>query len=256
MRDLTYSPGELEAQVRMLRTTHNRAVLLVEGPDDSRFWRMWVTEGSCEVLICGGKSNALGALARVEASGLTGVVAVVDDDCDSLLGRAPESVNACVTHARDLECMLLQTGALGRVLVEYGDPARIQRFEREHGPVVEALLTRALPFGRLRWLARRESLPVDFKRLHPRQFTEASGWRFDPVALHAVVVQQGHAPDLPALEDALRSLGEAEPWKVAHGHDTVRLLSIGLHRALGDREPGEEVLARALRLAVDHAELQ
>lgn len=57
---------------------------MVEGTDDSRFFRSRICEGDCEIVIAEGKLNVLGALEQLRAGPRRDVAAVVDDDCDSL----------------------------------------------------------------------------------------------------------------------------------------------------------------------------
>jgi len=81
-------------------------------------------------------------------------------------------------------------------------------------------------------------------------------WTVDVPSLHAAVVAQGHFADAASLAAALDTLPAADPWLVVQGHDLVHVLSIGLARVLGLREPGSDRIGAALRLAVDRAELE
>jgi hypothetical protein len=249
-------PGEVEAEVLMMRQVHKGSFLIIEGEDDAKFWAAWVRQPHCELVIAGGKATVLGAVARLDGRGFSGAVDVVDDDCDTLLNRRPSGPNVCVTHARDLEAVLLRTpSAVHRILAEYGEPPKVASCASIRGNVVAALLENCLPYGRLRWLAYREQKDIRFKQLSPARFVEAASWRVDVPALHAEVVAQGHYPDISTLEAALSSLGTADPWLVVQGHDLVHILSIGLKRVLGSREPGSAKVSAALRLAVDRAEI-
>ena len=99
-----------------------------------------------------GKTNVVEGIARLRASEREGVLGVVDDDYDSLLGVRERAANVVVTDAHDLECLLCRSRALDTVLVEYGSGRKIRRFEEEAGiDVRTGLLERASVFGKIRW---------------------------------------------------------------------------------------------------------
>jgi hypothetical protein len=115
------SPAEIENEVRMQRQLHAGSFLVVEGDDDHRFWSSRVATCCCELVIGDGKPNVLGALERLDRTAIDGVLGIVDDDFDALEGRVLPSPNLVVTETHDLECLLLRSPALNRVLAELGD---------------------------------------------------------------------------------------------------------------------------------------
>jgi hypothetical protein len=256
------SPGEIEAEVLMTRTVHKGSFLLVEGPDDLKFWRPRILDGKCELVDTQGKPNLLGAVGRLDTRGFTGMLGVIDDDGDSLDDdwRCP-SRNLVVTDARDIECMLLRSPALERgVLAELGNPEKIDRFQQQSGVSVrERLLENGLAFGRLRWLSKRQGWGLDFGKLKPERepFLSRETWRVDEtVLLREAASLQGaaSADDLRALLDALPP---ADPWCVCQGHDLVEILRLGLLKVLGDLKPshGKDQVASLLRAAFHDAHL-
>jgi len=144
--------------------------LLLEGEDDHRFWDRRVSQG-CELVIGDGKQNVEGAVRRLDTRRFSGALGIVDADFDRLQGRALPSPNLLATDAHDLECVLLRSPALDGVLAEYGDRAKIRRFEATQGGTVrDALLARGLIFGRLRWLALRRGWNLPLRRVGSRAF--------------------------------------------------------------------------------------
>ena len=140
----------------MKRQLRRGSFLVIEGPDDLRFWQSRVAPAHCELITGDGKQNVEGALVRLDQRGFAGVLGIVDDDFDALVERPLPSFNLLATDAHDLECVLLRSSALERLLAEYGDPAKIRRFEDAQDCTVRtALIERGLVFGRLRWLALR-----------------------------------------------------------------------------------------------------
>lgn len=248
------NPGDLFAELLMSRTGFDGSLLVVEGDDDSRFWRRKVADGLCELVIAGGRRNVEGLIAKVDARRFSGALGLVDADFSGIEGASP-SPNLIYTEDHDLEAMLLQSSALDAVLVEYGDRSRIEAFEGRTGQRVrEALLARGLPFGRLRWLSQRRSLRLDFERLKPARFVERSGWYLDVDSLHLEAARLcGLSPaDLRLHLDALP---EAPSWALCQGHDLLHILNIGLAGALGNSYPGHDTLGKMLRQAIQTHEL-
>ncbi len=251
------SPGTIVAEIKMRRMFHGGAFLLVEGADDVRFWASRRHAG-CELLDGEGKPNVLGAIQRVDAAGVAGALGLVDDDGDMLTGARVESGNLLYTDAHDLECLLCRSSALDKVLAEYGDPAKIRRFETAHGDVRNALLERALVFGRLRLAARlaRPAARLDVKI--PR-FLKPDTWA---VEANDKALVRASVPDSPddarAITSRLVQLPLADPWYVVRGHDLIEILVIGLRRVLGDlpAQTGAKQIASVLRVGMTPEDLR
>lgn len=250
-------PGEVEAEILMTRETFAGAFLILEGEDDSRFWKPRVSQSNCEIVIGGGKAAVVGGIKRLDARFFRGVVGLVDDDCDRLRGISHGSANIVHTDARDLEGVLLRSGALDKALSEFGDPGKISEFERADGKrVAQALLERALPLGTLRWYSYVTNVGIDFKSLHPARFINQATWSFDRIALIDAAIELGGLPPRATLESKLSELKAQDPWHACQGHDLVAILSIGLAQRLGNKNPGYERIAGVLRAGLEDAELQ
>lgn len=163
-------PGEVVAEAIMTRMAFAGTLLIVEGDDDSRFFRGRIDKKACDLIIAGGKLAVVGSIERLDAQHFRGALGVCDDDCASLDGHQPLSPNLVITEWRDLDTFLIQSPALERILAEYGDKNAIQKLESSHGPLKDNLMRLALPFGRLRWLSVREGLGLDFEKLKPFRF--------------------------------------------------------------------------------------
>jgi hypothetical protein len=249
--------ASVATEIRMTRVHHDCAFLLLEGADDGRFWAGRVRE-TCGLLIAGGRSTLLDALAIIDARPIAGVVAVADPDYDSLQGTLPASANLVFTDAHDLETTLASIGALRRVVYEFGDAAKISAFEqRKSDPVALALAKLTAEFGRFRWLNVRRAAPVSMEWLKPKAYLDIRDLSISRTRLARDAVSAGLAPDPTTLANELAALPAADPWLVAQGHDLLEVVTVALRRVLGSLPStrGVNDVASALRLAADGQEL-
>ena len=251
-------PGSIVAEIKMTRMVHDGAFLVVEGVDDIRFWRTR-RHDTCQLVDGEGKNNVVGAVGRLNAEAIRGVLGIVDDDYDSLLGINCTTRNLVATDAHDLECILCRSSALDTVLAEFGVASKIQEFERVTGADVRTgLLERTLVFGRLRWAARCHNLRIAPKAIRIPRFVDIDTWTVDSDQLVRAVLPSGSSHDCDVLKHRISALPVADPWRVAHGHDMIQILRIGLMNVLGKlpASKGSEDIARVLRAAVALEELE
>ena len=250
------TPGTLVAEIKMSRMSHEGAFLLVEGKDDIRFWTPTSRRhANCELVDGEGKRNVIEGIQKLDATSFVGVLGIVDSDYDPLIGISIESENLLLTDAHDLECLLCRSSALDKVLAEYGNRPKIERFENKTGDDVRTgLLERALVFGRLRWAAVRSDPVIDLGGLRVPRFVDEKTW--------IVASEELLCETLPgSSDDALelkRCIDELDPWYVVHGHDMVEFLRIGLRHTLGDipASVGVKEIGRMLRAAMTPDDLQ
>ena len=250
------SPGTLVAEIKMLRSSHDGAFLIVEGKDDLRFWRPRRHSG-CDLIDGEGKPNVIGTVQRLDAARFGGALGVVDSDFELLTGRRFESSNLLYTDAHDLECLLCRSSALDKVLAEHGDPGKIRRFESAGMDVRTALLERALVFGRLRLAALLAQPTIDLA-IKVQRFLDQSTWGVDEEALIRDAVPVSSHDDVRALTSRLAQLPEADRWYVARGHDMIEILRTGLRSVLGDlpTHVGTNDVARLLRAGMTPDDLR
>ena len=251
------APGGLVAEIKMRRTQHDGSFLVVEGRDDVRFWKPR-HHHSCRLINGGGKPNVVHGLIRLDEIDYRGVLGLVDSNHDHLFGVSLASPNLVATDAHDLECLLCKSAALDSVLAEHGDASKIDRFEQQHGADVRAaLLERGLVLGRLRWAARRFEPNISLRHIRLERFVDEKTWTIDEQELIREAVRTA-AIDAQELQDEIAQLPAADPWHVAHGHDLIELLKIGLRHVLGSlrRNIGVEGIARLLRQAMPLRDLR
>jgi len=203
--------GIIENEIIMHRQVHPGSFLILEGPDDQKFWRPWVAPRRCELVVGDGKPNVEGAITRLDTRNFSGALGLVDADFDRLQDQTLPSPNLLATDAHDLKCVLLRSAALERVLAEYGNPAKIRCFEATRGSRVwDALLARGLIFGRLRWFALRQDWSLPFTKLTPEGFTNRDTWEVDRDGLYAVAVAAGVLQSTDTVQAAIAALPDAD----------------------------------------------
>ena len=253
------APGTLVAEIKMNRMSHDGSFLIVEGKDDMRFWTSRRhTHTSCKLVDGQGKRNVVEGIQRLEAASFAGVLGIVDSDYDPLNGMGAESENLLTTDAHDLECLLCRSSALDKVLAEYGNRAKIAKFENETGVDVRTgLLERTLVFGRLRWAAVRCHPMIDLGELRAPRFVDEDTWSVS--SEESICDTLIDSPDRAlALMQRINDLPEADPWYVVHGHDMLEILRIGLRHVLGEMPTSKGVkdIGSGLRLAMSQEDLQ
>ena len=102
----------------MRRMLHRSAFLVLEGVDDVRFWKTR-HHLDCVLIDAEGKPNVVHGIARLNAGRMEGVLGIVDDDYDSMLGVSYDvRCNMAATDAHDLESLLCRSSALDSILAE------------------------------------------------------------------------------------------------------------------------------------------
>lgn len=225
--------------IQLLRGFENQnSFLLLEGEDDSKFWKMRISAENCKIIICNGKKHIVAVIEKISKEKITGVLGIVDDDFDSLEGKTLDLPNLIATETHDLECLLLCSQAFEKVLAEYGNPVKIKKFKQvEARDLRESLLMRGIIFGQLRWLSLKHCFKINFDRLPPNKFIN-DDWRVDETSLFNNIIQilnqSGHTLTNDQLNDLIRSLPhDADLWKMCQGHDLISILAIAFRKVLG-----------------------
>ena len=239
------NPGNIVAEVKMERVD-DRSVLIVEGDDDTRFWEP-LKHSACALVAGEGKPNVMAAIQCLDGD-VGGVLGIVDEDYDCLMGKGLGSSNLVAVSPHDLECFLLcQAPAFDSVLAEFGTRKKIDAFEaREGSDVPTALLRRASAFGQLRW-AHACGLSIRSEEIRISRFLDEGTWQVDREGL----TRAAAAGLEDELERCIGRLPQVQPWRLVRGHDVLAVLRIGLRNVLGDlpSSVGVPDIARVLRVA-------
>lgn len=251
-------PVVIANEIRLKRSQHRGAFLLVEGRDDRLFCERFVDSSGCKIVVGEGKESICDVLAILDEYHFTGALGLVDSDFDRIEGRVHGSPNLLSPDLHDLECMLLRSKALDMLIIELGSREKLQRFGRD---VRDTLLMAAFPIGCLRLHSKQAGLNLKFDGLNYACCIDQNSLSVDPAALVEEVKNRSQRQDIPldALTDAI-SMIEAEghdPWELCSGADLLGIFSVGLRRALGTNsttDVSHDQLRRELRLAYSEQE--
>lgn len=246
--------------VRMTRTLHKGAFLIVEGDTDARVYKRFVDETDCKVIPANNKDNATEVLKILENESLEGILVIVDADFWHLEGIKTNSVNLFLTDTHDLETMIISnTEVLQKVLSEFGSTNKINQL---HHPVIQMVLEATLPIGLFRWVASpsKENLPLKFRDLSFENFVDVPKLKVNINKLLEEVKANSGDPEIDeqSIKNKIKSLKKEnlDPWQVCSGHDMVQILAIGFRFVFGNRKTGTltaEVLEGMLRVAYEYS---
>jgi hypothetical protein len=177
-------PFQLANEVRLKRSQFPGAFLLLEGPDDSRFYRRFVDLNRCHLVVCFNKQNVISAVKILEADGLSGVLGIVDQDFDGLDNKKPDCQGLVTSDCHDLESTLIRSSSFEAVLHEHASDEKLKKFEDNYGgPLRDWLLASARPLGYLRWNSIRMGLNLAFEGIRFSHFVDSHSLVLDPSSL-------------------------------------------------------------------------
>lgn len=246
--------ADLLAEVVMASTNHDGPFLIVEGPTDQRFLEMRV-DAAVYFVQAGGKTTCL-ALVRALNSEIRkfNYLGIADEDFDWLDPETAE--NLVLTDTRDLECILIRSSALDSAMVELSDPARVDHFIQENGiGIREAVLRKALFFGRIRTLAFQKGSTVCLDEIKPSRFCNRD-WTYDEDACARACVRIGLADSVHALLSEANGIVAPTDWHFARGHDLVDILVGGLIHSLSGKTHAKNHVEALLRQSMQRLELE
>jgi len=243
------TPGIIVSEIRLMLPTSKKVHFLVEGEEDSRFWKPRVSNSAVSIVNCEGKPNLFGATDLLMQSELKCISGIYDPDFDRLMGVEFRRSILAQTDANDLELTLMLSDALSLVLSELADEALLSDFENASGSTVIDHLERvSRHFGELRFLNRILDHRVDFDKLSPYRFVSNEQWELDLTGLRSEYAALSGVPIevLPTLISSHCPQGVA--WQLSQGHDTLRILACGLRQRIGKRQIKEKDLLGYLRV--------
>ena len=242
-------------QISMNRSLFKGTMLISEGNTDQRLYSKFTDPRNVRIIPAHSKSNVLSVVNKMAARRDGKVLGIVDRDLDEMKGRMI-SPPIFYSDYRDLEMMLINSDALDDVLTEYGDPDRIRRFEKQYGPVKNAIISAAYPVGLLMYVSFIRGYNLNFKDLDFRDFVDKRTLKVDDSKMIQAVISNtlGSEISRKGVQKDLANQYSSHPEKeaIARGHDAVEILLIGLKDIFGSYNASslnKNALGGVLRIA-------
>jgi hypothetical protein len=253
-------PFSIANDIQMTRTQHKGSFLIVEGSgSDLLLYKKFVKPKFCQIIPAHSKVSLIEVARLLIQSKFSGFAAIVDSDFDKLLQEKlyGEDNHIYTTDTHDLETLMLQSSALEDILVEYGSEEKIKKIHAAtEKSVVDLLLDAGKHIGCLRLISLKKQYNFSFDRLDYKNFINKDSLEIDRKALVKEVKNKSSRHDL-SERIIFDEMSEVENAKhdILHlccGHDLVKILSLGLTKAIGSEDSKNvtpEAIERSLRLA-------
>lgn len=251
--------------VRMLRNAQPRkkSIMIVEGESDRRFLEVCV-RGRIECYPAKGKAKVLAALDVLNKEEESKwFFALMDADYDHLTGKSYPHELATVTDLHDLECELLSSPALEKVVREYcsSDKCHAAFGERDFPALTQRirgeLLSQGSVLGAIRFINARDNLNIRFSGLAYESVLMAKTIEVKvELAVRYLLSRGGHRSlDVKALQAEVETILRSgyEPWQLCQGHDLVNLFLLGVRRVWGRGSLRDGDVDIGLRLSYEEA---
>jgi hypothetical protein len=229
--------SDIANNISMLRSHHKGPIIVVEGVTDCRLFSKFIDRDEVKIIAAYSKDNVRRSVIEVWGSrNDKKVLGIIDADIDRLCGRTYKPP-LFLSDKRDLESMIMSTGALDDVLMEYSDPDLLEDFEEKYGPVGEVIAKSSYPIGLLMFISSRERIGLSFKNIDHSLFINRKTLAIDIRGMIDNIFSQSLNKGIGKKELADMITDEEEtltdPWIAVRGHDAIAVLVIGLSETFG-----------------------
>jgi hypothetical protein len=170
------NPDYYANEVRLRRSAHKGAFLIVEGSSDARFYRQQIDADHCQIVVAQNRDMALKVLGILQKDPAPDVIAIVDKDFDELNGTLPDLPNLFFTDTHDLETLLIQSPALEKLLGEFASEDKLARFGQN---LREVLLISGSAIGYLLWVSLQDAMHLKFEGIDFPRFVDEVTLKID-----------------------------------------------------------------------------
>ena len=234
----------LANQLRMIRTVNRRAVLIVEGDTDRRFFERFIDPESCYVKSAIDRKRAVELIQKLNADSIRGVLAVVDADFGRITGSLETDLNLVYCDGHDLEIMLIKSNAFASVVNEHCSDEKLAKLLKLRNPsmkLADLLATSCLPLGVMLLVSLRNQLDLTFDELSFGDFVDKKTLEFSKEKLIKSVMDKSIRHDSELAKQILLEITteiskQPNIWEMSRGHDCMELLSFALNGTIGTKK--------------------
>lgn len=234
--------GEIIAtEIEMTRAAFDGAIMVIEGNSDEKFYKKFVDENLCHIVVAHGKENAMQSIHIVNKNEFPGVLAIVDADFWRIEGLPELQGNIFITDTHDSEGMVFCSQAFDRIVEEYCSQRKISKYNNLRYFIYE----KSRPIGYLRLASHRSKLGLVFNDLDYKKITDKGtiSVSIDSLVNHILhltrenmkrqAVRQVDLSSKTILESykkTIREKGQYDDKDLCCGHDIIGLFAIGLRK--------------------------
>lgn len=255
---LDYVTGDdIFAQIQMLRTADQRAIVLLESDADCGALDPHITDQTARTLPTWSKTALLRAIALVDQHRVEHVVGLADRDFDGVLFAEAESELVIYTDRYDLDATIILSGdILQRLLSSFADRAKLQaHLKRLGNSSTDVIVNMAGPIGYGRYVSIRDRLEVRFEDFPVNACAEGSEGSTGISALSDVAISRSKQPTCDGVELArriragLKRAGNLQQY--CSGHDLAAVIAHLVRTEWGKAKVSRELIEHAARAAFD-----
>lgn len=232
----------LMTKLGMLRCgKKSKALVVVEGVTDYRVYGKIFDPTTCEVVIGESKDNVVEAIRMCEEQGLKGIIGIVDADFWHTQSKIPSLPKTLfVTDYHDLECMILHSKAFDYVFLEYGDPGKLARYERQVGEkLIQWMLENVGRLGYLRRLSLEKDLDLRFSSFNFSDFVDVHTLEVLEDKMIQVILFESRKHNEYSAKQISKWLHERvyaydDLWQICCGHDLMEWLTLAFVQNIGN----------------------
>ena len=243
--------------VRMRRSQHKGAFLLVEGSTDAKRFKK-LLDHQCEPVNCFGKPNATDATIGLYEDGFSGIIGMIDADFDRITKSAVSHEGICISEGHDFEVDWIRSSALHRYLDVVADKSAVKDVGGVKA-VAEYIMLGILPLSVLRYVNEVKSLGYRLKDLNLEEFYDGIKCEVEKLVESVSKGAFGTSIHKESLKSHIKT-GVTTKWpleQITSGHDFCEALGIALRTSLGNRKApqswGDEIEMH-VRLAYDFSD--
>jgi hypothetical protein len=222
-------------------------MVLVEGDAlDPIVYQSLFNPSLCHIEPTFGKKNAINTVALLSKGGFDGVIAIVDDDYDTLNGVSATYENVFPTDTHDVETMIISSSAFKKYTL-YLLPTSQHKYQEQFAKeLIETAIRLCLPLGFIRWYFSRKNISSDFSSINFRNFIDVRNKSIN--INHAINEVVSKNKDAIPYKDELLSevqkhlkIGGFDHWLVCQGHDLVKVMYLILNGSLSMYAPKDKL---------------
>jgi hypothetical protein len=240
-------------EIAALQAYSLKAILVVEGASDERFFRQFRDEASCSIVVSAGWENAIDGLMIVRATGRLGVLVVLDLDYRAVLQTLISDPDIVFTPEHDIEIAMIASPAFEKVLHELGSQSKIIAFIETGKNPRQLVFDVARPIGALRLYAQEKGIALDFDKYDYRHITIGMDLNLEELVRTIFARSEIGMHTCPDLQASITAkICNIPDHHLCCGHDVCAILGRSMQSTLGSQNARfvtGELIERNLRLA-------